>query len=210
MMKASRLGRVGRLAVVAALCALALCAMAALVGCSNSEERAREALTQGIEDDMARLTSLSSDAAAELFDTEFTADLQAAGVDPAEVYGPLFELLAYSIDTVAVDGDEATVTLTVSNRDLDAALELYTQDLTDELATQASRDELAALDEAELTRHMAELLVASVRDASVGTVSSTVELDYVKQGSTWELQNADELTVALMGGLDAGAGQASA
>lgn len=211
MMNAWQLGRAGKWLAAAACAALAACMALALAGCSGGDERAREALTQGIQEDMAQLTDLTSQTAAQLFAIDYTAELQAAGVDPAAVYGPLFERLSYQIDGIEVADDTATVMLTVTNRDLTAALQNYTDALTDELATQSGRDALAALDEAALTRHMAEVLVNCVRDQALGTVSNTVELVYAKSGAAWELQDGTALARALLGGLDTTAtGQAAA
>lgn len=193
--------RTGRV-LAACVAATLLCAPLALAGCASSQEKAVETLTQGIQSDMDVLTALSGEAAAELFASDYTTELQAAGIDPAAVYGPLFENLSYKIGAVRVDGDQAAVTLTVVNKDLTSALQNYTATITNELATQAGRDALAALDSAALTRHMAEVLVACVSDSTIGTVERTVELSYVLQNGSWQLQDCAALTQALLGGLN--------
>lgn len=196
--------------LVGAAIALALaCPALALSGCAGSGG-AQEALTDGIERDMEQLTSLTSDEAADLFASDYTTDLQNAGVDPASVYGPLFSDLVYSVDSVEVDGDRATVGLTVTNKDLTTALQNYTATVTNELTTQAGRDALATLSDADLTRHLADVLVQCVEDASLGDVSTSVELTYVRSGGSWELEDDAELVSALLGGLDpAVAGEAT-
>jgi len=194
--------RIARVATVALACVLALSSLLALGGCSKTEERLREAITQGIQADMEELVTLTSESAVALFPSAYTAELQAAGVDPVIVYGPMFADLTYSIDGIDVDEDTALVTLTVSNKNLTVAMQQYTATITNELATQASRDAFAALGEAALTQHMAQVLAQCIRDTAVEVIT-TVELEYVKDGGSWVLQNDEELTAALLGGLDA-------
>lgn len=195
-------GSLGGRLVALLLAAAMACSAAALAGCSSSDEGVRDALTQGIEADIDQLTNLSDDTAASLFASDYTTDLQNAGVDLATVYGPLFSDLTYSIDGVQVDGDSATVTLTLTNKDLTTALQNYTATVTNELATSAGREALAALDDAALTQHLAEVLVGCLQDGSLEPVTTTVELAYTKSGGTWELQDGTALTTALLGGLD--------
>ena len=193
-----------RYLVGAAFALMLACAAPMLSGCAEA------ALTEGIESDMGQLTSLTSESAADLFASDYTTDLQNAGIDPASVYGPLFSELSYSIDAVEVDGDRATVELTVTNRGLTTAMQNYTATVTNELTTQAGRDALAALSDAELTRHLADILVQCVEDASLGDVTTSVELSYVRDGGSWELEDDAELVSALLGGLDpAAAGEAT-
>jgi hypothetical protein len=203
MNKAGWMGRAVRPAVVAALAlTLGLAGAVGLTGCSSSDEAVRTEIAASIDSDFAQLQNLTSDVAADVLASDFVAELQAAGVDPAAVAGPLFAELTYTVGDVTVDGDQATVQLTVTNRDLNTALQLYTATVTNELASTAGRDALAALSDVEVTAHMADLLVQAIEDPSVSLVTSTVELVYQQDGTSWVLQNGDELSVALMGGLD--------
>lgn len=201
-MTVMRGGSLGRRLLAVLLAAAVACSAAALAGCSNTDEDVRDALTQGIEEDIAQLTELSSETAASLFASDYTTDLQNAGVDLVSVYGPLFSDLTYTVDDVQVDGDSATVTLTVTNKDLTTALQNYTATISNELATSVGREALAALDDSELTQHLAEVLTACLEDASLGTTTTTVELSYSRSGNTWTLEDGTALTTALLGGLD--------
>ena len=188
----------------AALCAL-LGAVLALSGCSGSDEQARSAITEGIQSDMASLTALTETSAAQVFASSYTTELQGAGVSLTDVYGPMFSSLAYSIDGVTVNGSTAQVMLTVTNKDLTAALQLYTTSVTNELATTATREQIAALDDNALVQHLAEVLEQSLTDASIGTKTTQVTLTYQKSGSRWELADNSALVTALLGGLDTSA-----
>lgn len=189
---------------LAALCAALLALLCALVltGCGDSDARARSAIEESIEGDMARLQSLTADDAARIFASDYTTELSGAGVDLTAVYGPMFSSLAYTIDGVTVSGDEASVAMTVTNKDLTAALQSYTDAVTAELATGESRAALAALSDDELVRHLAEVLEGCLSSADLPLVTTQVTLSYTKDGSSWKLSNSAELAQALLGGLD--------
>lgn len=193
---------------LAAACAALLAALACLLllaGCGDADSRARSQIEQGIEDDMARLQSLSDDDAATIFASDYTTELSLAGVSLAAVYGPMFSSLSYTVDDISVSGDEAAAALTVTNKDLTAALQNYTEAVTSELATSESREALAALSEEELVQHLAEVLEECLNDAGLPLVTTQVTLQYVKDGNSWSLSNSADLARALLGGLDADA-----
>lgn len=184
-------------------------AMLGVAGCGASNEAAQASLEQGIEAEVAQLSTLTTETATRLFGSDFTNQLLAAGVDPVTVYGPMFSNLSCVIDGVEVNGDEAQAHLSITNKDLTTVLQNYTATVTNELATQAGRDALAALDNNALTQHLATVLVQSLQDANVTLVTTNVDLSYAKSGSTWTLQNPEVLSVALLGGLDAQAAGAA-
>ena len=202
MSPAVPVSRIYRAVAVLLACVLAVFALGATGGCSQTEKQVGEAIAQGIQSDMEELAALTSESAAALFPSAYTSELQAAGVDPVTVYGPMFVDLTYGVDAIEVEGETATVTLTVSNKDLTAAMQQYTATITNELATQASRDAFAALGEVALTQHMAQVLSQCIQ-GTTAKVSTTLELTYVKSGSSWVLQDSAQLTAALLGGLNA-------
>lgn len=184
-------------------------AMLGVAGCGSSNEAAQASLEQGIETEVAQLSTLTTETATRLFGSDFTNQLLAAGVDPVTVYGPMFSSLSCVIDGVEVNGDEAQAHLSITNKDLTTVLQNYTATVTNELATQAGRDALAALDNNALTQHLATVLVQSLQDANVSLVTTNVDLSYAKSGSVWTLQNPEVLSAALLGGLDAQAAGAA-
>ncbi len=196
-------GRAAQRLIAVCLLIAAFFSVFMLSGCGQSDEAVKDTLTEGIEEQMAELTSLDSASATELFASDYTNELIAAGVDPLELYGPMFANLSYTIDDIEVNGDEAVVTMTVTNKNLTSALQQYTATITNELATSEGRDTLAALDDAALTRHMADVLIDCLTSPSVGTTVSTVDLVYNKDGSDWVLWDNSDLVAALLGGLDA-------
>lgn len=188
---------------MACLCVVAVAALLCCAGCGKSSEQVKEDLRAGISAEMDQLTSLTAQSATELLASSFTDDLTMAGVDPLTVYGPMFANLSYTIGDIQVDDDVARVALQVTNKDMTAVLQNYTAMMVNELSTQAGRDALAALDPNELTSRFANVLVQCLQDTAIPLVTTNVELSYVKDGSTWVLENGEALSVALLGGLDA-------
>ena len=183
-----------------ACCALACTLLAS--GCAQSFSDAAQALNDGVKADMAQLTDLTSDSATTLFASDYTDELVAAGVDPLDVYGPMFANLAYDVSSISIEDNTAHVMVNISNKDLNQVFQDYTAQVTNELATSASRDALAAMDDNALTAHLAQILEQCLANPDVPLVSQSVELVYVKDGSTWKLQDSDALVRALLGGLD--------
>ena len=183
-----------------ACCALACTLMAS--GCGQSFSDAARALNDGVKADMAQLTDLTSDTATSLFASDYTSELVSAGVDPLDVYGPMFSSLAYEVSSISIENNAAHVVVNVSNKDLNQVFQDYTAQVTNELATAETRNALAAMDDAALTAHLASVLTSCLANPDVPVVSQTVELVYVKDGALWKLQDSDELVRALLGGLD--------
>ncbi len=127
-----------------ACCALA-CAL--LGGCSQSFSSAAQALNDGVSADIAQLTDLDAQSAQTLFASDYTSALVAAGIDPVDVYGPMFSSLTYEVSAISVQDNTATVTVSISNKDLNQVFQSYTAAVTNELASSASRETLAAMDD---------------------------------------------------------------
>lgn len=183
-----------------ACCALACTLLAS--GCAQSFSDAAQALNDGVKADMAQLTELTSDSATTLFASDYTDELVSAGVDPLDVYGPMFASLSYDVSSISIEDNTAHVTVSISNKDLNQVFQDYTAQVTNELASSATRDALAAMDDDALTAHLAQILEQCLANPDVPLVTQSVELVYVKDGSTWKLQDSDALVQALLGGLD--------
>ena len=156
-----------------ACCALACTLMAS--GCGQSFSDAAQALNDGVKADMAKLTDLTSDTATSLFASDYTSDLVAAGVDPLDVYGPMFSSLAYEVSSISIENNTAHVVVNVSNKDLNQVFQDYTAQVTNELATAETRNTLAAMDDAALTAHLASVLTSCLANPDVPVVSRPLE-----------------------------------
>lgn len=208
--------------------ALAVCSAGAAVmlgGCSGIDESSAEtAIKTGIKNDMAKLTVLDSQTAQEIFASDFTTQLVDAGVDPAQVYGPMFQSLTYTIDSVDVNAADqvADVTLTITNRDIAAGLENFSSALADylysESVSSSSQDAAGSQDASsgseaasssqqdEVSQRISDigmLLRDAMLDSDLETVTTTVSVRYVLSDGSWVIEDNSELVKAILGGLDA-------
>lgn len=200
-----------RACVMLAATCLALATAVMLTGCGEQRavEDAEAAIRDGMDADMATLTSLDSTTATTLFSSDFTSQLVSAGIDPVDVYGPLFSGLSYSVDSidVSIDDGTATVHVTVTNKDLATAFANYQSRLTEALTNSETYAEVAAIadDEAALTSYLVDMLVECVSDSALGTVTTEVDVAYTLVDDAWVADDLSELEKALLGGLDADA-----
>lgn len=194
------------LSAVLAACLACLAALA-LSGCGQqSAEDAEQSIRNGIDADMKTLTSLDSNTASQLFSSEFTSQLTGAGIDPATVYGPLFESLTYTINGVDVDMDARTAVahLTITNKNLGVALMNYQSKLTDTLASSQGRAELSSVtgDDNAFLAYLTSELQSAVSDPTLGMVTSNIDVTYTLRDTTWVASDLSGLQRALLGGLD--------
>jgi hypothetical protein len=196
-------GRVARAAATMGLAAALGCAGLGLAGCAASYEQDVERVTAGVVEQLGALQDVDAATAASLMASDFTTQLADAGVDVGAFYQAVLNGMTYELGTAeaAEDGSQIAVPLTVTAKDGNAAMQLYAATLTNELATAAGRDALAALSDDELTAYAANEMQAAFQDASVPLVSVDVTLVYQKDGTAWTLQNPEELASALLGGL---------
>lgn len=205
--------------------ALAALGLVPLSGCGAQKRKdAQQAVEAGLKQDLDSLKTLDSTTAAALFDSDFTQRLVSAGVDPAQVYGPLFSRMTYTIDGVDVtdDASSAVVYLTVQNVDVADAILAFQDGLTEYLLDQvaASVDAVStaiqqgseltepstedqAASEQQMVAKMGELLASAFADPSLALIENSAEVRYVVGADqTWHAQDNSELARALLGGMD--------
>lgn len=195
-----------------ALAALVVCACVCalfLSGCGQSAKDAQTSIREGIESDMQSLMTLDSTTTSQIFSSDFTAQLTSAGVDPLEIYGPLFSSLSYTIDGIDVDMDAGTAVahLTITNKDLTQAFQNYQDTLTDTLASSEGRSEISSFvgDDNAFTAYLSDVFNQMASDSSLPMVTTKVDVTYQLQDGTWVAGDLDDLQKALLGGLDTSA-----
>ncbi len=207
--------RRGFIALMACACAAPTASI--LTGCgSTAQADAQRAITEGIDKDMASLAAIDSGTAADLFPSDFTDQLVAAGVDPATVYAPLFSSMTWEVEgvDVASGNTQATARVTITNKDLTAALENYTATLTEDLMAESESLNAegqagiavssggAAADRSAYLVRMAQLLAAALGDTSLGMVTTSASVEYALVDGAWIAQDTTDLRRALLGGMD--------
>lgn len=164
---------------VALVGVVALVLAAGLVACGgkSNEEVIREGVTQEFES-IKNLDDATLDEILGGF-TE-SADLSEYGIDNAEFCKSWLSGFDYTVDDVVVDGDNATVTVSVTIKSLEEALTNW-QSKMEELA---GSEEYASMTTEDLYAAIGTSLMESLDTASMS--NETVELPYTLNGNTWE------------------------
>ncbi|MDM8271737.1 hypothetical protein [Thermophilibacter provencensis] len=141
----------------------------------------------------------------------------AATMEVLEKYGVIaddwhrhcFKNFSYELGEASVDGDSATVDVTVTNTSLSAALDAAGADFTAFTETQDSEDTYAQGGKAALFSHLVDLVYAHL-DANENPVTTTVSLALTKGDDGWaaNVSGSEEFFSALYGGSNVIAGLA--
>ncbi len=175
----------------------------ALVGCGkkvNEEEIIRQAVTET----MDIFKNPTEEALAEVLkDADSSLEvLDEYGIDIYEFMGHCFRNFDYSIGEISIDGDVATAELTVTNTDLQSAIETASDDITN------NYDEYLGVvlgDDGE--RQFMQLFFQKVyeqMDATDETVTNDVTLKLKKEDGVWDVDDSgvDAVVSAMFGGLE--------
>lgn len=150
-----------------------------LISCVGkpSEEVIREGLTAKFE----ALKNLDEDSIGEVLgDYPGNEYFDQMGIDYVSFCNEWFDGFEYEIGDVSVDGDNATVTATVTIKSLAAASMAY----ANEIEGIAQSGEYTDMPEEELYKVFGAAFMRCVENAE--TVTTTVELPYVRTDTAWE------------------------
>lgn len=142
-----------------------------------SEEVIQEGLTAKFE----ALKNLDEDSIGEVLgDYAGNEYLDQLGIDYVSFCNAWFDGFEYEIGDVSVDGDNATATVTVTIKSLSAASTAY----ANEIEGIVQSGEYVDTPEEELYKVFGSTFLKCVENAE--TVTTTVELPYVRTDTTWE------------------------
>lgn len=144
----------------------------ALVGCGPSDE---EVVRQGVTDELNRLKQLDAELVDELAANAGAEDLAAFGIDAKEFVSTYLSGFDYRIDSVTVDGDMATATVTLTCKSFSA----YNDALEAAAAEMANDESLADMSEEELNQKLGQTImdaIAGVPSAETAPIDLTFEL----------------------------------
>ena len=137
--------------------------------------------------------------------------LEKYGVFADEWHRHCFKNFSYELGEASVDGESATVDVTVTNTSLSAALDAAGSDFTAFTETQESEDTYAQGGKAALFSHLVDLVYAHL-DANESPVTTTISLALTKGDDGWaaNVSGNEEFFSALYGGSNVIAGLAPA
>ena len=184
-------------------CALALGFVCGLSGCGKNDEAViRETITQAL--DVFKTPTREN---LEPIITKSGADLsqiEEYGVDPYELIEHCLSHFDYTIDTVAIDGDAATATLTLKNADVTAAVNAVQEEMTQNASEYA--DILSSEDALKQFMGVFFGKVYEKLDASQDFVQNEAQVKLSKVDGQWQVQedSITQLVSGMFGGIDLG------
>lgn len=111
----------------------------------------------------------------------------------------LFKRLSFKILSSSVDGEAATVKAEITNIDMMEVLSTYFQQAMELAFGNAFSED--PLGEAEIDAQIEQILVDLLESEETSMVTSTVDIQLVKQESTWKINVNEMFQDAVMGGL---------
>ena len=189
-----------RLVSLVAACAVAACAALGLCACGPSEEEAiRDALAAEL-DQIAQTPT--EDEMREALGGTYD-ELVAYGIEPSELYAALYSRFEYEMGDVSVDGDTATVTLSVTNVDVGEALSNFERYAMEWMYSEEALEIVMTQGEDAYVAAGMRLLVDALSDEGLGTVTEDVSIELRRDSDgSWRLADEDEAARALLGGVD--------
>ena len=180
-----------RRGLIGAFVAVCLCAL--LAGCANSgEEIAVRALVGSTMEEIAQRTG--DGAKFEYMNDATREALAAYGIDGEAFAASALSRMSYEVGDVHAGSDEATVSMTLTNVSIDAAMERATERFTTYSSTPEAQ---TAYDEGGETALMTTLFSYLEEEIAAGDlVSVTADLICKKVDGVWTIDAADNLAFA--------------
>ena len=193
----------------AAVLVVALCVAAALGAFRSDAERATDAVTELMEsyvvpvaDDEGKEPADAAWPAADYGDAATMEALKTFGVNADEWHRHCFKNYSFEAGEASVQDGSGTVSVTVTNESLAAALDAASTDFSAFSATQESEDTYAQGGKAALFDHLVQSVYAYL-DANGSPVTTTVDVPCARgEDGTWKPQVAgnEAFFSALYGG----------
>ena len=166
----------------------------------KSEADDEEDIEDQVDYTFTELSSLDEDDVRDVFGEETCQEMESMGIDPYEFYQALFANFDYTIYDVKVDGEEATVELTVTNVDIDEALVDFEDALMEWANSQEAIDAYNEGGEDGLMAAGMQLFVDMLSSGEVSTFTSEITIDMERSSDdSWEFSDPDQVATALFG-----------
>ena len=166
-------------AALAVTCGLVLTAC----GGQNDEEAIRQDVTAKLD----TIKNADESAIDELIADVDTSTFDQLGVDPSEFVAAMFDGFDYTIDSVSVDGDTATASVTVTCKSLTTMQDDVTNAVSDLMSDPAS---LMDKSQDELVELAGQTMMDAIKNSA--THETTYEFTYQKSGDTWTMQDESD------------------
>lgn len=178
---------------LAAVVALTIVVGAGTSGCASDSGRVKDLVTNLLESYVVPVPDENGEEpedaawpAADFGDAATMETLEKYGVSADEWHRHCFKNFSYEVGEPSVDGETATVSVTITNTSLASALDAAGADFTAFTETQESEDTYAQGGKAALFSHLVDLVYAHL-DANEAPTTTTVDLTLSKGDDGWAL-----------------------
>ena len=180
-------------ALACTLCAaLALVGGLALAGCSATPDP-EEAIKADLTSNFDALKNLDEDAVEEMVEAMDSVGLDAYGIDSKELLASMLDGFDYSIDSIAVEDDTATATVTVTSKSMSELTNMDSDAMYDAIMEALTSGELDPNDD-EAVNAWAGEYVMGILD-TIEPSEKTVEIDYINGDDGWEMDESSSSEV---------------
>ena len=176
-----------------------------LASCGPAGPSDEELIKTSIDELIATFKNPTEENLAEYIGDTDMSEFEQYGIDIYEFFRNMFKRLDYTIDDVQVEGDTATVTMTVTNADLAAAMEAASD-------TVGNNPEayMEGVDTTDADAVMKALMSAlfnemyTVLDATDDLVTSEITINLTKTDGVWDIDESsvNDFVSAMYGGMD--------
>ena len=176
--------------------------MVVLVACGAQKGGAEAEIEEVLTSTLEEVRDPSDETISTYLDTDTVDALDAYGIDAKEFWACLFSNLDYEIGDIKVDGDAATAELTIENTDLDAAFEVWEEDISSWITSSEAQDLYAEEGENALMKYSFEQLMDTIEHGDIDIVSDDVTVSLEKVDGEWAISedSYDDLVNALFAG----------
>jgi len=185
-------------------CAFAVALVLCVCACSSGP-KAEEVVRSTVDNTFAIFKNPSQEDITQYVDEDTASQLTQYGIDLEEFLSYAFKHLDYTINDVTVDGDKATVALTVKNVNLDTAMDDALEAFDAWTNTDEAIDVYSSEGEDGLYKKLFELLYTSIDElAASGNIVSTDTTLYLEtqEDGSWDVTESgnEDFYSSLYGG----------
>ena len=174
-------------AVLAVTCGLTL---GACSGAPDPEEVIREDLTANFDE----IKNLDDETMDELVNEMGDLGLDAYGVDANELITSMLDGFDYSIDSIDVEEDTATASVTVTAKSMSELMDLDYEAMSNDIMDAVASGEVDATDEDSINAWAGEYVMNMLE--SIEPVEKDITLTYVNGDDGWEMDDSSNSVAA--------------
>ena len=190
-----------RLVTVAVAAVVAVGMTVGLSACQNDEELIKSS-TKDVLDALKNPTEENLEPYMGDVDQSDLDEMERYGIDPYELMGHVFKHFDYEIKDVEVEGDKATVSLSVTNASVKDAADEVTQEIMEEARQDPDSLSRYQSDQKAFMQYYINKVYDAL-DKATDTTTTDATLTFHKENNEWEVDedSLDEFLSAALGGI---------